>query len=83
MLYQLFEACGFSLLVQRGAFPMYPAPNGLMFLPLTFEFPLSSQLQNVDVVLHKATDEILSVQLWPWQDSAGVTFTHGMQELQM
>lgn len=68
---------------KRGAFPMYPAPNGLMFLPLTFEFPLSSQLQNVDVVLHKATDEILSVQLWPWQDSAGVTFTHGMQELQM
>jgi len=38
-------------LLQRGAFPMNPTPNGLMFLPLTFELPLPSQLQLVDLVL--------------------------------
>ncbi|KAJ0092934.1 hypothetical protein Patl1_27027 [Pistacia atlantica] len=47
---------------KRGAFPMNPTPNGLIFMPLTFETPLSSQLQVVDVVLHKATDEIMSIE---------------------
>ncbi|KAJ0093761.1 hypothetical protein Patl1_26982 [Pistacia atlantica] len=48
---------------KRGAFPMNPTPNGLISVLLTFETPLSSQLQVVDVVLHKATDEILSIEL--------------------
>ncbi|XP_015879508.1 inositol 1,3,4-trisphosphate 5/6-kinase 4 isoform X2 [Ziziphus jujuba] len=67
---------------KRGAFPMYPTKNGLMFLPLTFELPLSPQLQEVDIVLHKATDEILSIEL---SGSSGhpnkITYTRGMQEL--
>ncbi|KAJ0035068.1 hypothetical protein Pint_26388 [Pistacia integerrima] len=46
---------------KRGSFPMNPTPNGLIFVLLSFETPLSSQLQVVDVVLHKATDEILSM----------------------
>ncbi|KAJ0036055.1 hypothetical protein Pint_26406 [Pistacia integerrima] len=46
---------------KRGSFPMNPTPNGLIFVLLSFETPLSSQLQVVGVVLHKATDEILSM----------------------
>lgn len=61
---------------------MYPAKNGLMFLPLTFELPLSPQLQEVDIVLHKATDEILSIELSGFQGLPNrITYTRGMQEL--
>ncbi|XP_031272674.1 inositol 1,3,4-trisphosphate 5/6-kinase 4 isoform X2 [Pistacia vera] len=68
---------------KRGAFPMNPTPNGLIFVPLTFDTPLSSQLQVVDVVLHKATDEIMSVELGSNSESSNrVTYTSGMQELQ-
>ncbi|KAJ0035062.1 hypothetical protein Pint_26380 [Pistacia integerrima] len=68
---------------KRGAFPMNPTPNGLIFVPLTFDTPLSSQLQVVDVVLHKATDEIMSIELGSNSESSnGVTYTSGMQELQ-
>ncbi|KAI5557932.1 hypothetical protein BDE02_17G005100 [Populus trichocarpa] len=68
---------------KRGAFPMNPSPNGLMFLPLTFELPLQSQLQLVDIVLHKATDEIISVDLSGSSESSNrITFSAGMQELQ-
>ncbi|KAG6767716.1 hypothetical protein POTOM_028930 [Populus tomentosa] len=41
---------------KRGAFPMNPTPNGLMFLPLTFELPLPAQLQLVDLVLVISVD---------------------------
>ncbi|CAK7325008.1 unnamed protein product [Dovyalis caffra] len=68
---------------KRGAFPMNSTPNGLMFLPLTFELPLPSQLQLVDLVLHKATDEIISVDLsGSSQSSNRITFSPGIQELQ-
>ncbi|XP_065860869.1 inositol 1,3,4-trisphosphate 5/6-kinase 4 isoform X2 [Euphorbia lathyris] len=68
---------------KRGAFPLCPTPNGLLFLPLTFGLPLLSQLQHVDIVLHKATDEILSVELSDSMESSGsITYTTGMQELQ-
>ncbi|XP_044497958.1 inositol 1,3,4-trisphosphate 5/6-kinase 4 isoform X2 [Mangifera indica] len=68
---------------KRGAFPMNPTPNGLIFVPLTFEMPLSSQLQGVDIVLHKATDEIKSINLGSNSDfSNRITFTSRMQELQ-
>ncbi|OIW14175.1 hypothetical protein TanjilG_21315 [Lupinus angustifolius] len=61
---------------KRGAFPLYCTQNGLMFVPLTSVLPLSSQLKDVDVVLHKATDEILSIE------ENKLTFTQNMQELQ-
>ncbi|KDP29550.1 hypothetical protein JCGZ_19263 [Jatropha curcas] len=68
---------------KRGAFPISPTSNGLMFLPLTFELPLLFQLQHVDIVLHKATDEIISVELGSSTESSSrITYTTGMQELQ-
>lgn len=78
----LFFFFNFSLL-QRGALPISPTPNGLIFLPLTFELPLLSQLKHVDMVLHKATDEIVSVELSDSAESSSkITYTTGMQELQ-
>ncbi|XVF40924.1 hypothetical protein PTKIN_Ptkin01aG0239900 [Pterospermum kingtungense] len=68
---------------KRGAFPMYPTPNGLIFLPLTFELPISTQLEEVDVILHKATDEIVSIELNSSSEpSYKISYTTGMQELQ-
>lgn len=61
---------------KRGAFPLCPTQNGLMFVPLSTKLPLSSQLKDIDVVLHKATDEILSIE------DNQPTFTQNMQELQ-
>ncbi|XP_058787451.1 inositol 1,3,4-trisphosphate 5/6-kinase 4-like [Vicia villosa] len=61
---------------KRGAFPLSPTENGLMFVPLMATLPLASQLKDVDIVLHKATDEILSVE------ENKLTFTPKMQELQ-
>lgn len=61
---------------KRGAFPLYPTENGLMFVSLMATLPLASQLKDVDIVLHKATDEILSVE------ENKLTFTQKMQELQ-
>lgn len=67
---------------QRGAFPMDPTQSGLIFLPLTFELSISSQLQEVDAILHKATDEIISIEL---SNSSGfsnrITYTNDMQLL--
>ncbi|GAB2294211.1 hypothetical protein Dimus_028429 [Dionaea muscipula] len=67
---------------KRGAFPMYPQENGLMFVPLTYELPVTLQLKELDVVLHKATDEIISIDL---SGSSGVspkiTYSTGLQEL--
>ncbi|GFP82818.1 inositol-tetrakisphosphate 1-kinase 4 [Phtheirospermum japonicum] len=68
---------------KRGAFPLRPTQNGLMFLPLNYELPISSQLELVDAVLHKATDEILSVEMGSHSEfSEKVTFTRNLQELQ-
>ncbi|KAG8661501.1 inositol 1,3,4-trisphosphate 5/6-kinase 4 isoform X2 [Manihot esculenta] len=68
---------------KRGALPISPTPNGLIFLPLTFGLPLLSQLKHVDMVLHKATDEIVSVELSDSAESSSkITYTTGMQELQ-
>ncbi|CAN0920831.1 Inositol 1,3,4-trisphosphate 5/6-kinase 4 [Linum grandiflorum] len=66
---------------KRGAFPNGGTPNGLMFRPLSFDKPLLPQLEGVDIILHKATDEIISVQLCDSELSNAITFTAGMQEL--
>eukprot|EP00897_Mesotaenium_endlicherianum_P010747 jgi/Mesen1/9700/ME000069S09110 len=47
--------------VQRGAFPSQPTSNGLHFVPIDLDAPLERQLASIDVLLHKATDEIVSV----------------------
>ncbi|KAF6168667.1 hypothetical protein GIB67_005279 [Kingdonia uniflora] len=68
---------------KRGAFPMYPTHNGLLFVPFTFDLPLASQVQEVDVVLHKATDEIISIGLSSSPESSHkISFSKGMQELE-
>lgn len=62
---------------------MYPTTNGLIFLPLLFEFPLSSQLKHADIIFHKATDEILSIQLncSDSKSTVAIRFSAGMEEL--
>ncbi|KAF9587151.1 hypothetical protein IFM89_039634 [Coptis chinensis] len=68
---------------KRGAFPMHPTPNGLLFVPLTFNLPLVSQLQKVDLILHKATDEVVSVGLNNGSGCPSKTsYTKGMQEME-
>lgn len=63
---------------------MCPSLNGLIFLPLTFELPISSQLQEVDVVLHKVTDEVVSINLNSSPELQNkIIYTRGMQELEM
>ncbi|XP_072971545.1 inositol-tetrakisphosphate 1-kinase 6 [Typha angustifolia] len=67
---------------KRGAFPASPTQNGLMFVPLTFKLPLSSQLEEVDVVLHKVTDEIICIDPNCSADfPKGISFSMGMCEL--
>ncbi|MED6160987.1 hypothetical protein PIB30_056436 [Stylosanthes scabra] len=61
---------------KRGAFPLCPTQNGLMFVALRPMLPLSTQLKDVDIVLHKATDEILSIE------DDKITFRENIQELQ-
>lgn len=67
--------------LQRGALPLCPTANGLMFVPLSYELPVASQLQQVDGVLHKATDEIVGVEMSCASDNK-VIFSAGLQELQ-
>ncbi|KAI5670060.1 hypothetical protein M9H77_19913 [Catharanthus roseus] len=66
---------------KRGALPLCPTANGLMFVPLSYELPVASQLQQVDGVLHKATDEIVGVEMGYASDNK-VIFSAGLQELQ-
>lgn len=62
---------------------MYPTQNGLMFVPLTFDLPLASQIQKVDVILHKATDEIISIDPGNFSDlPKGISYSRGMRELE-
>lgn len=68
--------------LKRGAFPTMPTSNGLTFISIDLDLPLMPQLQTVDVVLHKATDEISSVDEGQMSSiSKGVIFSEGMQQL--
>ncbi|XP_066397559.1 inositol-tetrakisphosphate 1-kinase 6 isoform X2 [Miscanthus floridulus] len=90
------EICGSSVLVigyimkksreedfaKRGAFPIYPSKDSLIFVPLSFELPLSLQLQEVDMVLHKITDEIVKIDPNCSIDfPKGISFSAGMSEI--
>lgn len=67
---------------QRGALPEDPTENGLAFVPITFDHPLASQMTKVDAVLHKATDEIVNIDLSSRLDfSMKISFSEGMYEL--
>ncbi|KAI7737182.1 hypothetical protein M8C21_009021 [Ambrosia artemisiifolia] len=68
---------------KRGAFPLNPTENGLIFMPLTFDLPMLYQLKKVDIVIHKATDEISSIERSNSCDgSSNIIYTTRMQELQ-
>ncbi|CAN6466065.1 unnamed protein product [Victoria cruziana] len=68
--------------VKRGAFPETPTENGLIFVPIVLNRPLEFQLRCVDVILHKATDEIVAVDPRGSTGSAvEITFSEGMNEL--
>ena len=76
------EHHAFSSCLQRGAFPIYPRKDSLIFVPLSFELPLSLQLQEVDMVLHKITDEIVKIDPNCSIDfSKGISFSAGMSEI--
>lgn len=61
---------------------MYPTYNGLMFFPITFELPLGPQLEEADIILHKGTDEILSIELSGCSRFPNkITYTEGMSKL--
>ncbi|KAL8129036.1 hypothetical protein V2J09_018191 [Rumex salicifolius] len=67
---------------KRGAFPMHATQNGLIFLPITYELEMPLQLLELDVVLHKATDEIISIDLTDASTiGPKVTYTSGLLEL--
>ncbi|KAH9296403.1 hypothetical protein KI387_039991, partial [Taxus chinensis] len=69
--------------LKRGAFPILPTSNGLTFISINLDLLLIPQLQVVDLVLHKATDEIFSIDKdQSLSISEGVRFSDGIQQLQ-
>ncbi|KAG9158208.1 hypothetical protein Leryth_000350 [Lithospermum erythrorhizon] len=69
--------------IKRGAFPLCPTESGLMFLPLSYELPLPTQLKQVDALLHKVTDEIVSIEMSSTDEFIDrIIYTSRMQELQ-
>ncbi|XP_024386761.1 inositol-tetrakisphosphate 1-kinase 6 [Physcomitrium patens] len=47
--------------LKRRMLPSVPTSNDLVFVPLRTDRPMETQLDAVDIILHKATDEIVSV----------------------
>jgi len=69
--------------LKRGALPTVPTQNGLSFIPLQLERPMEPQLAVVDVILHKATDEIVSVaKVQASTPSDRIQYSDGIQRLQ-
>lgn len=68
--------------LKRGVLPLHLKNEHLSFLPINLDRPLLQQLEIVDIVLHKPTDEIISISL----GEAGnledqVKFTDDIQQL--
>ncbi|GLJ49588.1 hypothetical protein SUGI_1051890, partial [Cryptomeria japonica] len=69
--------------LKRGAFPILPTSHGLTFVSINLDLQLIPQLQVVDLILHKVTDEILSIDNDRSQSiSEGIRFSDGIQQLQ-
>ncbi|KAL6601744.1 hypothetical protein ACP70R_044964 [Stipagrostis hirtigluma subsp. patula] len=67
---------------KRGAFPICPSKDGLSFVPLSYELPLTPQLQEVDMLLHKVTDEIVKIDpKYSTDFPKGISFSSGMSEI--
>ncbi|KAJ3691599.1 hypothetical protein LUZ61_020763 [Rhynchospora tenuis] len=68
--------------LKRGALPLFPCRSALIFIPISFELPLISQLERIDIILHKVTDEIVSIDpSSSFELPKGITFSNGMSEL--
>lgn len=69
--------------LQRLALPLVPTQNGLCFVPIYLERPLEPQLACVDIILHKATDEIVSVSnVQAATVAERIEFSDGIQRLE-
>ncbi|KAH9603737.1 hypothetical protein KSS87_023178 [Heliosperma pusillum] len=66
---------------KRGAFPLYSSQQEMIFVPLTYELPMRLQLEQMDAVLHKATDDIVSIELNTSMSAPKITYTDGMEKL--
>ena len=68
---------------QRRALPAVPTSNDLAFVPLQTDRSMEAQLAVVDIVLHKATDEIVGVAMIQTSDPADrIQYSDGIQRLQ-
>lgn len=69
--------------LKRRALPAVPTTNGLSFVALQTEKPMEPQLAGMDVVLHKATDEIVSVaKIQASTPADRIQYSDGIQKLQ-
>jgi hypothetical protein len=76
--------------LKRGALPFVPLQQtitanhaSLSFIPIQLDRPVEPQLAAVDLILHKATDEIVSIAQDPTATVAErITFSEGVQKLQ-
>lgn len=68
--------------LKRRAFPMVPNQYNLIFIPIHLGQPLEWQLAVVDIVLHKATKEIVSSPSRKFGLPDSVQFSKGMLDLQ-
>ena len=60
---------------------MYPTECGLVFVPIIMEVSVPYQMQVVDALLHKATDEIMRIDLSNLDSPNKITFSEGMEEI--
>lgn len=67
--------------LKRGAFPLHPIDKNVSFFPMNLELPLPKQFEVVDVMLHKPTDEIISITLGQSDNlEEQIKFTDAMQQ---
>jgi len=71
------------LFAQRRALPAVPTSNALTFVALQTEKAMEPQLAVMDIVLHKATDEIVSVAMIQASTPGDrIQYSDGIQKLQ-
>jgi len=82
-LYSRWLILHYVLFAQRRALPAVPTTNGLSFVALQTEKAVEPQLAGIDIVLHKATDEIVSVvKIQASTPADRIQYSDGIQKLQ-
>jgi hypothetical protein len=68
--------------MQRGAFPLNVIDGKLSFCPINLAIPLPRQMEVIDVMLHKPTDEITMISYNHSNNIQDqVKFTDAMEQL--